>query len=166
MPTYINPVNDFYMRNAMYQQQQPYQQEFNFPPPQPRLPPIHATWVTSKEEARASHTDDFLATNIFLDTSSGKLYLKRMDNNGKAQFLTYVVEEPVEDADPLVAINSRLSKIENFIGGLNDKSISSNVSNQQPKSISEPTTSDKTQHYDETKSTGVSEMAGNDWGKI
>ncbi len=165
MPPYINPVNDFYMRSAatnMYQQP-PYQQQFNFPPPQPRLPPIHSTWVTSKEEARASHTEDFLATNIFIDTSTGKIYMKRMDNDGKAQFLTYVIEEPEEDIDPLVSINTRLSKIESLIGGLNDKSIPGNAGTQQSKSIPHTATSEQTKHDDETESPSLPKMEGDDW---
>ena len=167
MQPYMNPANDFYMRNAqqMYQQP-PYQQQFNFPPPQPRLPPINATWVTSIEEAKAAHTDDFLATNLFLDTSSGKLYMKRMDNDGKAQFLTYVIEEPVVVPDPINEINKRLMKLEDFIGGLHDKSISSNAGTQQSAAVPVSAITEQNANYDEAKSTGFSKDAGNDkWKK-
>lgn len=166
MQTYMNPVNDYYMRNAaaMYQQP-PYQQQFNFPPPQPRLPPIHATWVTSVEEARASHTDDFLATNLFLDTSTGKLYMKRMDNDGKAQFITYVVEESGEETDPLVEINTRLSKIETFIGGLNDKSVPGNADAKQSKPNAKTAVTEPSKRNDEAESTSIPKMARDDWWK-
>lgn len=166
MQTYMNPANDFYMRNAqqMYQQP-PYQQQFNFPPPQPRLPPINATWVTSIEEAKAAH-NDLLATNIFLDTSSGKLYMKRMDNDGKAQFLTYIIEEPVITPDPIAEINKRLMKLEDFIGGLHDKSIPGNAGTQQSTAVPNTAVAEQNANYDETKSTGFSKDAGNDkWKK-
>ena len=156
-PYPMNPVNDYYMRNYP----QPYQQQFNYP--QPRLPPIHSNWVTSKEEARASRTEDFLATNIFIDTSTGKIYMKRMDNDGKAQFITYVIEEHAEEADPLVSINNRLSKIESFIGGLNVQSIPNNAGSQQSKSIPHTAAPEQTKHNDETESPSLPEMEGNDW---
>lgn len=161
-PYQMNPVNDYYMRNAMYPQQ-PYQQQFNYP--QPRLPPIHSNWVTSKEEARASRTEDFLATNIFIDTSTGKIYMKRMDNDGKAQFITYVIEEHPEETDPLVSINTRLSRIESVIGGLNVQSISNNAGTQQSKSVPQSTTSEQAERNDETESAGLPEVEGNDWWK-
>ncbi len=166
MPPY-NPVNDFYMRNAAMYQQPPYQQQFNFPPPQPRQPVIHASWVTGIEEAKASRSDDFTATNIFIDTSTGKIYLKRMDNDGRAQFLTYVIEEPVtQTADPLLEINSRLINIENIIGGFkHDKSIPGNAGSQQSAVVSQPAVTESYANHDETESAGLPKNAGNGWRK-
>ena len=107
-----NPMNDYYLR-------QPYQQQFNFPPAQPQ---IRANFVSSVEEARASQID-FLSTSLFCDTASGKIYLKKIGDNGKPIFLTYKIEEE-PDTDPLAQINARLSNIENFLGGLRNESVS------------------------------------------
>lgn len=103
MYQYQNPVNDFYFRQS--------QPQFNFPP----QPMINCRFVTNVEEARASLIDGF-SYNIFLDSSNGKIYLKKVNNNGMSDFLTYSVEEG-KQADPIGEINTRLSKIENIIGG-------------------------------------------------
>ena len=103
---YQNPMNDFYLRQA-----QPYQQTFNFPPQQPQ---IKANWVSSIEEAKASQID-FVSTNLFCDTANGKIYLKKIGDNGKPMFFTYVIEEEV-NTDPLSEINARLTKIEKYLG--------------------------------------------------
>ena len=80
---YPNPMNEFYLRQAQsYQQPLPFTYE----------PQINASWVTSVEEARAAQMN-FASTNIYLDTSCGKIYLKRIGDNGKPQFLSYVVGE-------------------------------------------------------------------------
>lgn len=153
---YQNPMNDFYLRQA-----QPYQQTFNFPPQQPQ---IKANWVSSIEEARASQID-FVSTNIFLDTASGKIYLKRIGDNGKPQFITYIIEEDVQEKDPLTEINSRLLNIENFLGGLRNESISSNAGVQQSEPVPYTATAKQNESNDETKSAGFPKDAGNGWRK-
>ena len=171
MPPYqMNPINDFYIRNAQ-NYQMPYQQQFNFPPypQQTRQPIIHSNWVTSIDEAKASRSDDFLSTNIFIDTSTGKIYMKRMDNDGKPQFLTYIIEEPEPQnvADPLSEINTRLTHIENFLGGMtNDKSVQSNAGVQQSASVSQSAVAEPHEPDGSAESTGFSKNAGNDkWQK-
>lgn len=151
---YQNPMNDYYLR-------QPYQQTFNFPPQQPQ---IKANWVSSIEEARASQID-FVSTNIFLDTASGKIYLKRIGDNGKPQFITYIIEEDVQEKDPLTEINSRLLNIENFLGGLRNESVPSNTSVQQSEPVPYSTVTKQNESNDETKSTGFPKDAGNGWRK-
>lgn len=153
---YQNPMNDYYLRQA-----QPYQQTFNFPPQQPQ---IKANWVSSIEEARASQID-FVSTNIFLDTASGKIYLKRIGDNGKPQFITYIIEEDVQEKDPLAEINSRLLNIENFLGGLRNESIPSNTGVQQSEPVPYSTVTKPNEPNDETKSAGFSKDAGNGWRK-
>ena len=150
---YPNPMNDFYLRQA-----QPYQQSFNFPPYEPQ---IVANWVTSLEEARSAQMN-IVSTNLYLDTSSGKIYLKRMGDNGKPQFLSYVVEEEIVK-DPMQEINNRLTKIEQYLGGRNDKSISSNAGSRQSPGLFDQTASRPYESNDEAESTGVSENAGNDF---
>lgn len=154
---YQNPMTDFYFRQA-----QPYQQ---FPPVQPQVPQIRANWVSSVEEARASQID-FVSTNLFCDTANGKIYLKRIGNDGKPQFITYAIEEDVKQTDPLSEINSRLMNIENFIGGLRNESVSSHAGVQQSAAVPDATVTKQNESNDETKPAGISENAGNDkWQK-
>lgn len=153
---YQNPMTDFYFRQA-----QPYQ----FPPSQPQAPQIRANWVSSVEEAKASQID-FVSTNLFCDTASGKIYLKRIGNDGRPQFITYTIEEDVKQTDPLSEINSRLSNIENFIGGLRNESVSSYAGVQQSAADPDATVTKQNESNDETKPAGIPENAGNDkWQK-
>lgn len=133
-------------------------------PPAPQMPQIRTCLVTSIEEARAAMIDP-LATNVFLDTSSGKIYLKSISNDGKPQFLVYAIEEKAIQKDPINEINSRLSNIENFLGGLNE-SISGNAGVQQSEQVYKPTAAESYESNDEAESTSVSKGYGNDkWQK-
>lgn len=150
---YQNPMNDYYLR-------QPYQQQFNFPPQQPQ---IKSSFVSSVEEARASQID-FLSTNLFCDTANGKIYLKKIGDNGKPLFLTYVIEEEV-NTDPLSEINSRLMNIEKYLGGRNE-SVSNDVGFTKSEPVHNATVTEPYAINDEAKSTGFSKDAGNDkWQK-
>ena len=80
-------------------------------------PQINSRFVTSIDEAKASMIDAF-STNLFVDTSTGKIYLKKVNNNGQADFFIYSIEE--QPKDPMAEINARLTKIENYIGGRNE----------------------------------------------
>ena len=159
MPPYLN---EYYNRYG--------QQMLPFPPfpPQraPQLPVIHANWVTIIEEARASQLSDFIATNIYLDTGSGKIYLKRMGDNGKPQFITYAIENDAVEKDPLSEINLRLSNIENYLGGIKDESISSDAGVQKSATVSQSAVAVTNESNGTTESAGVSKNAGNDqWKK-
>ena len=150
---YQNP-NEIYFR-------QPYQQTFNFPPQQPQ---IRANWVSSVEEAKASQID-FVSTNLFCDTANGKIYLKKIGDNGKPLFLTYVIEEEV-NTDPLSEINSRLMNIEKYLGGRRNESISNNVGYEKSEPVPYSTVTKPNEPNDEAKSTGFPKDAGNDkWQK-
>ena len=158
---YTNPMNDFYLRQAQ-PYQQPYQQPLPFPSYEPQ---INSSWVSSIEEARAAQMN-FSATNVYLDTSCGKIYLKRIGDNGKPQFLSYVVEEEITPKDPLTEINTRLSKIEQYLGGHNAKSISGNADAQQSARVSNQSASISYERNEETESTGLPESYGADqWEK-
>lgn len=151
---YQNPMNDYYLR-------QPYQQTFNFPPQQPQ---IRANWVSSVEEARASQID-FVSTNLFCDTANGKIYLKKIGDNGKPLFLTYVIEEEV-NTDPLSEINSRLMNIEKQLGGRRNESVPNDVGYAKSEPVPYSTTAKPNEPNDEAKSTGFPKDAGNDkWQK-
>lgn len=151
---YQNPMNDYYLR-------QPYQQQFNFPPQQPQ---IRANWVSSVEEAKASQID-FVSTNLFCDTANGKIYLKKIGDNGKPLFLTYVIEEEV-NTDPLSEINSRLMNIEKYLGGRRNESVSNDVGFAKSESVPYSTVAKPNESNDEAKSAGFPKDAGNDkWQK-
>lgn len=158
-PQYTNPVNDFYFRNAAMQQAQfapqyP-QQQLMQNIPQQQNNQVICRYVTNIEEAKAAMVDA-LGTYLFIDTASGKIYLKRMNNNGLSDFYTYAIEETkTEDKnDAFTEINTRLSNIENTLGDLkNDKSIYGNACNDKPARNSKATAAS------ENESNGKSESA-------
>ncbi len=151
---YQNPMNDYYLR-------QPYQQQFNFPPQQPQ---IKSSFVSSVEEAKASQID-FVSTNLFCDTANGKIYLKKIGDNGKPLFLTYVIEEEV-NTDPLSEINSRLMNIEKYLGGRRNESVSNDVGFTKSEPVPYSTTAKQNEPNDEKQSAGFPKDAGNDkWQK-
>ena len=113
-----------------------------------------------EEEARASMIDGY-SYNIYLDTGSGKIYLKKLNNNGVADFLTYTLEAE-KTTDPISEINSRLQKIEQYIGGLKNESVS-NV--QQSAAVPYTAVAKQNEPNDEAKPAGLPENAGNDFWK-
>ena len=126
----------------------------------PQIPQINSRFVTNIEEAKASMIDGF-STNIFLDTSTGKIYVKKLNNNGLSDFLVYTIEEQ-KNTDPIAEINERLSNIEKYIGGRNE-SIPDDV---KSKPVSHPTVAEQNERYDATESTGFSANERNDkWQK-
>lgn len=140
--------------------QQPQQQWLPFPPQQPQVPQITTHFVSSIEEAKNAIADP-LCIHLFMDSASGKIYIKKMGDKGVSEFFVYTQEEAPKD--PILEINSRLSKLEHLIGGLHDKSISSNAGTQQSQSVFNSTVAGQTQHYDETESPSLPKMAGDDW---
>ena len=163
----MNPVNDFYFRNAQQQMnpqlQLPFPQ-YQFPPiQQQKGPAINANWVTSMEEAKASQID-FLATNIFLDTGTGNIYLKRIGENGKPQFITYIAEDN-SGKDPILEINARLTNIENYLGGMKNESVSGNAGIRKPDGNAPTAVAEQDEPNDEAEPAGISKMAGNDFWK-
>lgn len=165
----MNPVNDFYFRNSQQQMNQqlqlPFQQQFQFPPaPQPQAPVIHAGWVTNIEEAKAAQID-FLATNVYLDTGTGKIYLKRIGDNGKPQFISYAIEDHGGQQDFLAEINARLSNIETFLGGLKHESVSGNAGIQQSGPDAHAAAAEQNESDGAAKPAGIPENAGTDFWK-
>ena len=122
-------INDFYFRNY-----NPYGINFN----NHNMQNVQCRFVTNIDEAKAALIDP-LSTNIYLDAGNGKIYLKKLGNNGLSEFLSYVVEETnneTKTTDPLLEIKERLIKIEKSIGELNnDKSISSNECNEKSADV-------------------------------
>lgn len=155
---YQNPANDFYLRQAQ-------QQWLPFPPQptQPQQPQIISRFVTSVNEAKSVLIDP-LSINLFVDSANGKIYVKKMGDKGLYEFFVYSQEEA--PADPLSQIDSRLTRIENIIGGLYDKSISNDAGSKQSSANAQPAVTGQNESDGTTESTGVSEDAANDkWKK-
>ena len=144
----------------MYPYYPPPQQQWLPFPPQPQVPQIATHFVSSIEEAKNAIADP-LCIHIFMDSANGKIYVKKMGDKGISEFFVYSQEEAPKD--PMTEINCRLSKLEHFIGGLHDKSISSDAGNKQSRSISQSTVAEQTQQYDETESASLPKMAADDW---
>ena len=87
--------------------------------------------VTNIEEAKAYIVDPF-NSYLFVDINSGKIYMKKMNNNGMSDFYVFSIEENVKQ-DPFAEINRRLDNIENKLGEINVQSISNDA---ESKSVS------------------------------
>lgn len=149
-----NPMIDFYQNqiNRLQNQQMNQYQNMN------QYQPFITRQVTSVDEAKASIIDP-TSTYLFIDSNAGKIYLKRMNNNGLSDFFTFKVEEPVQEkkaTNPLDEINQRLTNIENKLGGIYVKSISDNEEPDTGNSKSNVGKNAK------SKSTVISKSSGND----
>lgn len=113
-----NPVNNFYYQHAQSQMFQPNTQCGNYPM-QNNLsqPQVIARPVTNIEEAKAAMIEPF-TSYVFLDSSTGNIYLKQMNNKGMSDFYIYSQKDCTKEKDQLEIISERLSRIENTIGDL------------------------------------------------
>ena len=126
-----NPMID-YQRNQLLAQQAMIQNQLNqmqgqqFAPyaQQQQSPQFIVRQVGNIEEAKGFPIDP-LSTFLFVDTGSGRIYLKRLNTtNGKSDFFTYGVVEDVPQVDPIGQINERLTNIEKLIGEMYGKPVS------------------------------------------
>lgn len=139
------PLFDLYGRNNFPMQQTPM---FN---PGQMYQQNNSQFITRQvsniEEAKACMVDP-LSTYIFIDVSVGKIYMKRMNNNGLSDFYTFVVEEnkqEIKKEDPFEIINQRLINIENKLGGIsNVQSISDESKSNELNAESNVSTDAKT----------------------
>lgn len=106
--------------------------------------------VTNIEEAKAYIVDPF-NSYLFVDINSGKIYMKKMNNNGMSDFYVFSIEENVKQ-DPFAEINRRLDNIENKLGGIDVQSISNDA---ESKSVSIGTD-------EKSESKTISKSSGND----
>lgn len=116
----MNFTNNPYLNGGMFPAQQrvmqmdaQYPMQFGQPQPQqviatPTQPIINATFVTNLQEAQAQPVG-INATNVAIDNTNNKIYLKRMDNNGISATKTYIpleeVSSSVEESLPSVDVN-------------------------------------------------------------
>ena len=107
--------------------------------------------VTNIDEAKAYIVDPF-NSYLFVDINSGKIYMKKMNNNGMSDFYIFSIEENVKQ-DPFAEINRRLDNIENKLGGINVQSVSNDAESKsvsigtdeksEPKTVSKSSGNDK-----------------------
>ena len=117
------------------------------------------------EEAKAAMIDG-VSTNLFLDSGTGKIYLKKLNNNGLSDFLVYSIDEQKLDTktDPIEQINIRLSNIENVLGGIANENKSVSVNDQSTVNFT-TAVAEQNGTNAETEPTGFSKNAGNDYWK-
>jgi hypothetical protein len=121
--------------------------------------------VSSEEEARNAITNP-LSTFLFVDCGSGKIYYKKMNSNGKSDFVVY---SPVFNnvvADPITQVNARLENIEKILGGLDVQSIHGNAGGKQSVPVPQSAVAEQNNSNGTAEPTGVSNVATNDiWKK-
>lgn len=108
--------------------------------------------VTNINEAKNAIINP-LSIYLFVDYSSGNIYLKKMNNNGLSDFIIYSPQEEPKPNDPFIQINERLTNIENKLGGINVQSISNAKSNDATENV---TTNAK------SESSTIQQSSGND----
>ena len=75
--------------------------------------------VGSADEARNAIIDP-VSLYLFPDLSSGKIYVKKMGDDGHSEFYSYAQEIQQKPVDPMDEIRQRLTNIENKLGGHNE----------------------------------------------
>lgn len=83
------------------------------PPMNP--PQIVSFSVSSIDEARSARIDNPMNTYVFLDGVNGKVYTKRIGDNGAAVLQQYTLDNPptpMTDAERIAALETRLAEYE------------------------------------------------------
>lgn len=94
-----------------------YSNNYNsFPQSGPRLV---CKQVGSIDEAKSAIIDP-VSLYLFVDFSSGKIYVKKMGDNGHSEFYSYAQEIEQKPIDPMDEIRQRLTNIEAKLGGHNE----------------------------------------------
>ena len=106
-PFYSNP-NQF-----------PYPVYSSFPQSSPRLV---CKQVGSIDEAKSAIIDP-LALHLFVDLSNGRIYVKKMGDNGQSEFYQYAQVAEPKPVDPMDEIRQHLASIDAKLGGHNDKPV-------------------------------------------
>ena len=89
--------------------------------PMQNNPRLVCRQVGSVEEARSAIIDP-VSLYLFPDFSTGKIYVKKMGDNGQSEFYSYSQDAEQKPVDPFDEIKQRLSNIEAKLGG-HDESI-------------------------------------------
>lgn len=117
-----NPMIE-YQRNQLMAQQAMIQTQLNqmnmqYQPPQnPLQTQYFAKEVNGFEETKRIVPNPS-EIYIFIDGTSGKIYLKQMNSeNGRSEYISYSMDKVERAKDPIEQINERLIRIEEKIGG-------------------------------------------------
>lgn len=117
-----NPMIE-YQRNQLMAQQAMIQTQLNqmnmqYQPPQnPLQTQYFAKEVNGFEETKRIVPNPS-EIYIFIDGTSGKIYLKQMNSeNGRSEYISYSMDKVERTKDPIEQINERLIRIEEKIGG-------------------------------------------------
>lgn len=117
-----NPMIE-YQRNQLMAQQAMIQNQLNqmnmqYQPPQnPLQTQYFAKEVNGFEETKRIVPNPS-EIYIFIDGTSGKIYLKQMNSeNGRSEYISYSMDKVEQAKDPIEQINERLIRIEEKIGG-------------------------------------------------
>lgn len=86
--------------------------------------------VGSIEEAKSAIIDPF-SLFVFVDYGTGKIYVKKMGDNGQSEFYSYVQEATPKQVDPMEEIRQMFANIESRLGG-NNESIPDAECNEKP----------------------------------
>lgn len=93
----------------------------NFPTFPQTAPRLVVKQVGSIDEAKNTIVDP-LSICIFVDFGTGKIYVKKLGDNGQSEFYSYA-QEITRQVDPMTEIRERLSAIEARLGDMYGKSI-------------------------------------------
>lgn len=117
-----NPLLD-YQRNQLMAQQAMIQSQLNqmnmqYQPPQNPLQTQYFAKEVSGFEETKRIVPNPSEIYIFIDGTSGKIYLKQMNSeNGRSEYISYSMDKVERAKDPIEQINERLIRIEEKIGG-------------------------------------------------
>ena len=103
----------------------------SFPPQVNTNPRLICKQVGSIDEARSAIIDPF-SLFLFVDFSTGKIYVKKMGDNGQSEFYSYVQEATPKQVDPMEEIRQMFADINTKLGGNNEQSIPDASGNEKP----------------------------------
>ena len=81
----------------------------------PMAPQVIGFSVSSIDEARSARVDNPMSTYVFLDSVNGKVYTKRIGDNGAAVLQAYSLDNPptpMTDAERIAALEKKLEAYE------------------------------------------------------
>ena len=117
-----NPMIE-YQRNQLMAQQAMIQNQLNqmnmqYQPPQNPLQTQYFAKEVNGLEKKKRIVPNPSEIYIFIDGTSGKIYLKQMNSeNGRSEYISYSMDKVERAKDPIEQINERLIRIEEKIGG-------------------------------------------------
>lgn len=93
-----------------------------FPPQSNTSPRLVCRQVGSVDEAKSAIIDPF-SLYLFVDFSCGRIYVKKMGENGQSEFYIYNQEQVQKPVDPMTEIRQMFADIDAKLGGNNGKSV-------------------------------------------